>query len=256
MEHGEFLSAIKDLTRLGQASGNELALSDIREYFEKMELNEKQIDDICKYLQAQNLHIKNWIPGSAGETIEEEIVTSEDPLDKNMVDIYLAETARSSSLTPDQERTVAKKLANGDENARNLLIEANLAYAVQIAREYEGKGLLLSDLIQESNIGLMIAVNDYEPGLHGSFHEFAGKHIRDYLESAISEYNRSTRSAMKMASRVNELNEITTAFAREYEREAKPYEIAQRMGITEEEVKELMKVSLDAIAVLDQGKIG
>ena len=59
-----------------------------------------------------------------------------------------------------------------------------------------------------------------------------------------------------MASRVNELNDLATAFAKEYEREARPSELARRMGITEEEVRELMKVSLDAVAILDQGKIG
>lgn len=250
MEHNEFLNAVKELEKLGRANSDELSLSDVQSYFEKMNLNEKQLDDICRYLQSHKLHIKNWMPNSREDILPEEITSSQDPLDKNMVDIYLAETKKSSTLTPEQERKVATKLAYGDENARNLLIEANLAYAIEIAREFEGKGLLLSDLIQESNIGLMIAVNDYEPELHGSFHEFAGERIREYISNAIEEYNQSTRSAVKMANRVNELNQITTAFAREYEREAKPHEIAKRMGITEEEVRELMKVSLDAIAVL------
>ena len=73
-------------------------------------------------------------------------------------------------------------------------------------------------------------------------------------KETLEEYNSSTRSAVKMANRVNEMNDIATAFAKEYEREAKPSEIAERMGITEEEVRELMKVSLDAIAVLNQDK--
>ena len=101
----------------------------------------------------------------------------------------------------------------------------------------------------------MVAVNDFEPALDRDFASYKEKIMRRHIENALEEYNQSTRSAMKMASRVNELNDIATAFAKEYEREAKPNELAQRMGITEEEVKELMKVSLDAIAVLDQGKI-
>ena len=149
---------------------------------------------------------------------------------------------------------IARKHVSGDEYARNLLIEANLSKAVQIAKEYEGRGLLLSDLIQESNIGLMVAVNEFEPDIDRDFHVFCEKMIRKHLEETLEEYNASTRSAVKMANRVNEMNDIATAFAREYEREAKPSEIAERMGITEEEVRELMKVSLDAIAVLDQSK--
>ena len=133
------------------------------------------------------------------------------------------------------------------------LIAPDFPY-IEIAKEYEGRGLLLSDLIQESNIGLMVAVNEFEPDIDRDFQVFCEKMIRKHLEETLEEYNASTRSAVKMANRVNEMNDIATAFAREYEREAKPSEIAERMGITEEEVRELMKVSLDAIAVLDQSK--
>ena len=87
--------------------------------------------------------------------------------------------------------------------------------------------------------------------MHGSFRKYKEKIIRQYVEDVMAEYNQSTRSAMKMATRVNELNDLTTAFAKEYEREAKPSELAERMGISEEEVRELMKVSLDAIAVIE-----
>ena len=97
----------------------------------------------------------------------------------------------------------------------------------------------------------MVAVNEFEPDIDKDFHAFSEKMIRKHLEETLEEYNSSTRSAVKMANRVNE---IATAFAKEYEREAKPSEIAERMGITEEEVRELMKVSLDAIAVLNQDK--
>ena len=102
----------------------------------------------------------------------------------------------------------------------------------------------------------MVAVNEFEPDIDKDFHAFSEKMIRKHLEETLEEYNSSTRSAVKMANRVNEMNDIATAFAKEYEREAKPSEIAERMGITEEEVRELMKVSLDAIAVLNQIKLG
>ena len=175
-------------------------------------------------------------------------------MDAEIVAFYLKEMEKAKQLSGEQEMVIARKLVSGDDNARNLLIEANLSKAVQIAKEYEGRGLLLSDLIQESNIGLMVAVNEFEPDIDRDFQMFCEKMIRKHLEETLEEYNASTRSAVKMANRVNEMNDIATAFAREYEREAKPSEIAERMGITEEEVRELMKVSLDAIAVLDQSK--
>ena len=183
-----------------------------------------------------------------------ELPNKEDPMDAEIVAFYLKEMEKAKQLSGEQEMVIARKLVSGDDNARNLLIEANLSKAVQIAKEYEGRGLLLSDLIQESNIGLMVAVNEFEPDIDRDFQVFCEKMIRKHLEETLEEYNASTRSAVKMANRVNEMNDIATAFAREYEREAKPSEIAERMGITEEEVRELMKVSLDAIAVLDQSK--
>ena len=251
----DFLEAIRELERIAETNGNQLKMEDIESYFADMRLAEQQLDYICRYLESHQIYIENRVARGQEELLDEEIETKEDPLDEEMVSLYVKETEVASQLSDDQEAMIMRKLINGDENARNLLIEANLSYAVELAREYTGQGLLLSDLIQESNIGLMVAVNDFEPSWNKDFAAYKEKVIREHIENALEEYNNSTRSAMKMASRVNELNEIATAFAKEYEREAKPKELAQRMGITEEEVKELMKVSLDAIAILDQGKI-
>lgn len=251
----DFLESIRELERIAQTNGNQLSMEEIESYFADMHLAEKQLDYICRYLESHQIYVENRVARGQDEFLDEDVETKGDPLDEEMVSLYVKETESASHLSDDQETMIVRKLMNGDENARNLLIEANLTYAVELAREYTGQGLLLSDLIQESNIGLMVAVNDFEPSLDRNFAVYKEKVMRQHIENALEEYNQSTRSAMKMASRVNELNEIATAFAKEYEREAKPGELAQRMGITEEEVKELMKVSLDAIAVLDQGKI-
>ena len=251
----DFLEAIRELERIAQTNGNHLSMEEIESYFSDMRLAEKQLDYICNYFESRRIYVENRVARIHDSAETENIETKEDPLDEEMVGIYVKETENASKITEDQEKLLVKKLINGDENARSLLIEANLSYAIEMAKEYMGRGLLLSDLIQESNIGMMVAVNEYEPKLHGSFQKYKERMIKEHLERSIEEYNHSTRSAMKMASRINELNDIATAFAKEYEREAKPAELAQRMGITEEEVRELMKVSLDAIAILDQGKI-
>ena len=240
----EFLQAIQELERLGETNGNQLSMEEINAYFSDMKLEEKQLDFICNYFESHQIYITNRIERQEEEIGDEELPNKEDPMDAEIVAFYLKEMEKAKQLSGEQEMVIA----------RNLLIEANLSKAVQIAKEYEGRGLLLSDLIQESNIGLMVAVNEFEPDIDRDFQMFCEKMIRKHLEETLEEYNASTRSAVKMANRVNEMNDIATAFAREYEREAKPSEIAERMGITEEEVRELMKVSLDAIAVLDQSK--
>ena len=266
----EFLQAIQELERLGETNGNQLSMEEINSYFSDMKLEEKQLDFICNYFESHHIYITNRVQRFEEEIGDEEIPNKEDPLDSfeystvrsvlnecalAMDNVHhLKEMEKANSLSGEQERVIARKLVSGDDTARNLLIEANLSRAVEIAKEYEGRGLLLSDLIQESNIGLMVAVNEFEPDIDKDFHTFSEKMIRKHLEETLEEYNSSTRSAVKMANRVNEMNDIATAFAKEYEREAKPSEIAERMGITEEEVRELMKVSLDAIAVLNQDK--
>ena len=240
----EFLQAIQELERLGETNGNQLSMEEINAYFSDMKLEEKQLDFICNYFESHQIYITNRIERQEEEIGDEELPNKEDPMDAEIVAFYLKEMEKAKQLSGEQEMVIARKLVSGDDNARNLLIEANLSKAVQIAKEYEGRGLLLSDLIQESNIGLMVAVNEFEPDIDRDFQVFCEKMIRKHLEETL----------VKMANRVNEMNDIATAFAREYEREAKPSEIAERMGITEEEVRELMKVSLDAIAVLDQSK--
>ena len=243
----EFLQAIQELERLGETNGNQLSMEEINSYFSDMKLEEKQLDFICNYFESHHIYITNRVQRFEEEIGDEEIPNKEDPMDAEIVAFYLKEMEKANSLSGEQERVIARKLVSGDDTARNLLIEANLSRAVEIAKEYEGRGLLLSDLIQESNIGLMVAVNEFEPDIDKDFHTFSEKMIRKHLEETLEEYNSSTRSAVKMANRVNEMNDIATAFAKEYEREAKPSEIAERMGITEEEVRELMEVILRII---------
>ena len=108
-------------------------------------------------------------------------------MDAEIVAFYLKEMEKAKQLSGEQEMVIARKLVSGDDNARNLLIEANLSKAVQIAKEYEGRGLLLSDLIQESNIGLMVAVNEFEPDIDRDFQVFCEKMIRKHLEETLEE---------------------------------------------------------------------
>lgn len=252
----EFMEAIQELERIGETNGNQLTMEEIRHYFEEMNLDETQFDFICKYYESHNIHIINRVEKKEEEETAEEIETKEDPLDAEMVAIYRKEAAHARTLDRNEMEQIASHLSQGDEEARNLLIEANLGYAIDLAMEYKGKGMQTSDLIQESNMGLIMAVHEYDANEDGSFLSFVEDRIRRQVEEALEENGFSVRYAMKIAARVNEMNEIATAFAKEHEREAKPEEIANRMGISEDEVRELMKVSLDAIAILEHNKMG
>lgn len=252
----EFMDMIHELERIAETNGKQLSMDEIRNYFMDMNLDQTQFDFICKYYEAHGITIANRVEKMEEEILDEEIETREDPLDAEMVAIYEQEAAGARPLTPEEMEELAEKVLDGDEEARTRLIEGNLSFAMNIAKKYKKMGLQLSDLIQEGNIGLMMAVGVYEPGKHDSFRDFAEGEIHRHMKETIEEYNSSTRSAMKMANKVNELNDIATAFAKEHDREAKPEELAERMGISEEEVRDLMKVSLDAISVIDDSKLG
>lgn len=254
-QQAEFMEAVGDLLQAGKINGGHLTMEEIGRCFSDMELSEQQMDHICSYIEKQGIVIENRVKKGEEDPFVLMDADLDNPLDKEMVRIYKKEASRARSLSPDQENLLVQRMAAGDRNARNLLIEGNLGLAIRLAGEYKGQGLLFCDLIQESNIGLMMAINAFEPEVDGAFADFKEKMIRQQIETALAEYSQSTRSAKKMASRINEMNGVATVFAREYEREASPKELAERMGISEDEVRLLMKTSLDAIAVLDQGKI-
>lgn len=251
----EFMEAIHELERIAETNNKQLSMDEITSYFMDLELDDSKLDFICKYYESQGIVILNRVEKQDDEVMEE-IVTKEDPLDEEMVAIYVKEAQNARSLTKEEMEDMAARMLAGDESARERLIESNLSLAIETAKKYKGKGLLLSDLIQEANIGMMMAVASYEAESCGPIQEYIVSGICQQIEESLEDYNSSTRSAMKMATRINELNDLATAFAKEFDREAKPDELAKRMGVSEEEVRELMKVSLDAIAFVNDDKIG
>ena len=133
----EFLQAIQELERLGETNGNQLSMEEINAYFSDMKLEEKQLDFICNYFESHQIYITNRIERQEEEIGDEELPNKEDPMDAEIVAFYLKEMEKANSLSGEQERVIARKLVSGDDTARNLLIEANLSRAVEIAKEYD-----------------------------------------------------------------------------------------------------------------------
>jgi RNA polymerase primary sigma factor len=249
-EKGKFLQDLTTLLKIAKTNGNSITRQEIQDYFSDMELTQNQWAMIYQYISSQDVRIEGY------EKVEEPIVmeeeeSQENPVEDAIMSIYMDELKDKKDLTPEQEQFVAKKMLCGDENAKNLLIESNLNLVIQVAKKYKNKGLPEGDLIQEGNIGLLMGIHEYELGLGKTFHQFVQESIERAIEQALEEDKRETMSAKKVASRANELNELATEMAKELEREATPQELAQRMGITENEVREIMKISLDAISVIE-----
>ena len=167
------------------------------------------------------------------------------------VKMYLKEIGRVDLLTPDEERRVAKAADEGDQDAIDLLITANLRLVVSIAKKYIGRGMQLLDLIQEGNTGLMRAVEkfDYRKGF--KFSTYATWWIRQAITRAIADQARTIRIPVHMVETINKLTRIQRQLVQELDRDPTAEEIAEEMGegMTPERVREIQKIALVPVSL-------
>ena len=148
--------------------------------------------------------------------------------------------------TAQEIEELSEELLNGSETAKKRLVEGCLAMASEIAEEYQNKGLSAGDLGQEANMALLVLASEYEGG---NFRAQAEERIREALEEALEFQDTECRIEEEMLARVNVLKDISASMAEELGREATVEELAARMKMTEEEIKDIMKLTLDAMSV-------
>ena len=175
---------------------------------------------------------------------EAEGVSREDP-----VRLYLKEIGKIPLLTSGEEEELAKRIEDGDEKAARRLAEANLRLVVSVAKRYAGRGMQLLDLIQEGNLGLMRAVEkfDYKKGY--KFSTYATWWIRQAITRAIADQGRTIRIPVHMVETINRVIRISRQLTQEYGREPRPEEIAERMDISPERVREIMRFSMEPVSL-------
>lgn len=165
------------------------------------------------------------------------------------VRMYLKEIGRVPLLTADEEIELAKRMEEGDEDAKQKLCEANLRLVVSIAKRYVGRGMLFLDLIQEGNLGLMKAVEkfDYQKGF--KFSTYATWWIRQAITRSIADQARTIRIPVHMVETINKLMRVSRQLLQDLGREPTPEEIGKEMGITEDKVREIMKISQEPVSL-------
>ena len=165
------------------------------------------------------------------------------------VRMYLKEIGRIPLLTPEQEIELAKRIEQGDEEAKRKLIQANLRLVVSIAKRYVGRGMLFLDLIQEGNLGLIKAAEkfDYRKGF--KFSTYATWWIRQAITRAIADQARTIRIPVHMVETINKLIRVQRQLVQELGREPTPEEIAKEMGIEPEKVREIMKIAQEPVSL-------
>ncbi len=231
-----------------------LTYKEVMDAFEEFELEPDQIEAIYDRIEALNIDVVEDI--KVPEDINEDLIEIEPVLENaeginidDPVRMYLKEIGKVPLLTAEEEVEIAKRMAEGDEEAKRQLAEANLRLVVSVAKRYVGRGMLFLDLIQEGNLGLIKAVDkfDYKKGF--KFSTYATWWIRQAITRAIADQARTIRIPVHMVETINKLIRINRQLLQEYGRDPRPEEIAKVMGITEEKVREIIKVAQEPVSL-------
>ncbi len=166
---------------------------------------------------------------------------------ENFYEMYLEEMEMIRPLDQDEEKRVLAAAAGADKAARNRLVEGYLSAALRFAKEYEGRELPVSDLVQEANMALMMAASEYDGSQ--DWPVFSEMKIRQAIEAALLEQKSEAEIEENMAARVNVLQTVSQVMAKELGREATVEELAEKMKMTPDEIKDIMKLALDALTV-------
>jgi len=262
------VEAVKNLIQKGKKKGS-LTYHEIMDTLQGIELTTDQIDEVYEQIGQLGIEIIPE-PGEEEEVLEkttednlhgdaeEEDAEEEVEVDLSVpegvgiddpVRMYLKEIGRVPLLSAEEEVKLAKRMEQGDEEAKRRLAEANLRLVVSIAKRYVGRGMLFLDLIQEGNLGLIKAVEkfDYQKGF--KFSTYATWWIRQAITRAIADQARTIRIPVHMVETINKLIRISRQLLQELGREPVPEEIAAQMDIPVERVREIMKIAQEPVSL-------
>ena len=246
-------SRVRELIETGKAKGV-LTYKESVELLGDIELDSDQFNRILDTLSSLNIEVIKDEPmpePDLSKQEEEEIdisvpegISIDDP-----VRMYLKEIGKVPLLSADEEIELAKRMEEGDVEAKRRLSEANLRLVVSIAKRYVGRGMLFLDLIQEGNLGLIKAVEKFDYRKGYKFSTYATWWIRQAITRAIADQARTIRIPVHMVETINKLIRVSRQLLQEYGREPLPEEIAAEMGIPEDKVREIIKIAQEPVSL-------
>ncbi len=243
--------------------GKQGALSnvDIEEALEELDYDMEQIDKLYETLESNGISVPGYMDASGFEEIESEVeqFESAEEMEKMLaqeglaiddpVRMYLKEIGKVPLLDADRELLLAERMAEGDEEAKNELVEANLRLVVSIAKRYVGKGMFFLDLIQEGNLGLMKAVDKFDYRKGYKFSTYATWWIRQAITRAIADQARTIRIPVHMVETIHKVSRYSRQLLQELGHEASAEEIGEKMGMSADKVREIMKIAQDPVSL-------
>ena len=245
----------KKLIAVGKKQGY-ITYEQLAEELKGLDIDSDSLDDLYNALTEAGIEIvsEDGSDDASGEEITdnvqvEDLTMSKDIKINDPVRMYLKEIGRINLLTSDEEFEYARRAVEGDEEAKRMLAESNLRLVVSIAKRYVGRGMLFLDLIQEGNIGLMKAVDKFDPTKGYKFSTYATWWIRQAITRAIADQARTIRVPVHMVETINKLARVQRQLTQDLNREPTDEEIAEKLGITVEKVREVYKISQDPVSL-------
>ncbi|OPJ57053.1 RNA polymerase sigma factor RpoD [Alkalithermobacter paradoxus] len=267
--------AVKNLIEEGKKKGK-LTYDKIMEVFGEIDLDKDQIENIYETLGQMGIDVIDqkdikedidFIKDDDLDLIDADDVDDADDTD-DLVDLenldlslpkgisiddpvrmYLKEIGKIPLLSAQEEIELAKRMENGEEMAKKRLVEANLRLVVSIAKRYVGRGMLFLDLIQEGNLGLIKAVEKFDYSKGYKFSTYATWWIRQAITRAIADQARTIRIPVHMVETINKLIRVSRQLLQELGREPRPDEIAQQMDLSEDKIREILKIAQEPVSL-------
>ena len=250
---------IEELLAKGREQGY-ITYDDIRIVYKNPEMSIDSLIKVSVWLEEDGIDVIDYITPDEIDEIESEegdedvedidrILTTEDVSTEDPVRIYLKEIGKIPLIDGDSEVELAKKIADGDEEAKNQLVEANLRLAVNIAKRYIGKGLPFLDLIQEGNIGLLKAVEKFDHTMGYKFSTYATCWIKQSINRAIADQGRTIRIPVHMVETYNKVTRYSRQMLQELGREPTTEELAERLGMEPWRVVNIQRVTQTPISL-------
>ena len=264
MEKENFLEKLKRLVDLAKTKQNALDITEINNFFAGDNLSTEQMEQIYSYLENSNIDI---IPEVIDETIlaeddalllddaDDDFLKEEEEIDLDAIDLlegigtedpvrmYLKEIGTVPLLSADEELRLAKRKAEGDDNAKERLIEANLRLVVSIAKRYTGRGMSFLDLVQEGNLGLIKGVEKFDYTKGYKLSTYATWWIRQSVTRALADQARTIRVPVHMVETINKMSKMQRKLTLELGYEPSVAELSEALEMSENKVMEIMQIA-------------
>ncbi len=257
---------VKLLIELAKKKKSELEFREVQSQFVDVQISEEEFDKILETLEDNGIDVFDKDADDIDDEMlddEDVVLTEEDEVDVENIDLsvpdgistedpvrmYLKEIGKVPLLSADEEIELAKRMEDGDEEAKKKLAEANLRLVVSIAKRYVGRGMLFLDLIQEGNLGLIKAVEKFDYRKGYKFSTYATWWIRQAITRAIADQARTIRIPVHMVETINKLIRVSRQLLQELGREPSPEEIAVEMNMPVERVREILKISQEPVSL-------